>query len=81
MRHYVNLSYTALKWSQLQPHVLGTKRSLLCIAILNMLLLPRSGPREMESRSTQDNWRVSQSPLGKRDELLTVYLAYDYRST
>lgn len=46
-----------------------------------MLLLPRSGPREMESRSTQDNWRVSQSPLGNGDELLTVYLADDYRST
>lgn len=46
-----------------------------------MLLLPRSGPREMESRSTQDNWRVSQSPPGKRDEPLTAYLAYDYKFT
>lgn len=50
------------------------------LKLLKYVLLPRSGPREMESveRETEDKW--SQQVLQSKDnELLRVYLAYDYK--
>lgn len=77
------LQIPLLSWN-CSSHMLGIFQALFMFKYLKpfkYVLLPRSGPRETDSvdRESDTRWLESQraSPR-KEDELLKVYLAYDY---